>query len=226
MERERPWGSVQCSSVQFSSVAQSCPTLCNPMNFSTPGFPVHHQLPKLAQTHVHWVSDAIQPSHPLSSTSPLAFNLSHHSGSLPESQFFALGGQSIGASTSASVLPMNIQDWFPLELTGLISLQSRGLKSCKISLGSVSLWKGCVNLFYSQVGRVRLSLIAEQRHFTIRQRERVLWDTPLCMIVITKAKKASQRYSSNMESEFLLLCNINPFKSRFLILANESGYLT
>ena len=54
-------------SVQFSSVAQSCPTLCDPMNHSTPGLPVHHQLPEFTQTHVHWVSDAIHPSHPLSS---------------------------------------------------------------------------------------------------------------------------------------------------------------
>jgi len=65
--------------IQFSSVAQSCLTLCDPMVCSTPGFPVHHQLPELAQTHVHWVSDAIQPSHPLSSPSP-AFNLSQHQG--------------------------------------------------------------------------------------------------------------------------------------------------
>ena len=57
-------------SVQFSSVAQSCPTLCDPMDCSTTGFSVHHQLPELAQTHVHWVGDAIQPSHPLSSPSP------------------------------------------------------------------------------------------------------------------------------------------------------------
>ena len=60
---------------QFSSVTQSCPTLCDPMDWSTPAFPVHHQLPELAQTHVHWVGDAIQPSHPLSSPSPPAFNL-------------------------------------------------------------------------------------------------------------------------------------------------------
>ena len=65
---------------QFSSVAQSCPTLCNHMNRSTPGLPVHHQLPESTQTHVHWVSDAIQPSHPLSSPSPLALNLSQHQG--------------------------------------------------------------------------------------------------------------------------------------------------
>ena len=64
---------------QFSSVAQSCPTLCNPMNCSTLGLPVHHQLPEFTQTHVHWVSDAIQPSHPLSSPSP-TFNLSQHQG--------------------------------------------------------------------------------------------------------------------------------------------------
>ena len=61
-------------SVQFSSVAQSCPTLCDPINRSTPGLPVHHQLPEFTQIHIHWVSDAIQPSHPLSSPSPPAPN--------------------------------------------------------------------------------------------------------------------------------------------------------
>ena len=66
------------SSVQFSSVAQSCLTLCDPMNHSTPGLPVHHQLPELTQTHVHRVSDAIQPSHPLSSPSPPAPDPSQH----------------------------------------------------------------------------------------------------------------------------------------------------
>ena len=69
---------LQLCSVQFSSVAQSCPTLCDPMNRSTPGLPVHHQLLEFTQTHVHRVSDAIQPSHPLSSLSPPAFNLSQH----------------------------------------------------------------------------------------------------------------------------------------------------
>ena len=62
----------------FSSVAQSCPTLCDHMDCSTPGLPVHHQLPEFTQTHVHWVSNAIQPSHPLPSPSPPAFNLSQH----------------------------------------------------------------------------------------------------------------------------------------------------
>ena len=69
-----------CQSVSQSvcSVAQSCPTLCNPMNRSTPGLPVHHQLPEFTQTHIHWVSDAIQPSHPLSSPSPPAPNPSQY----------------------------------------------------------------------------------------------------------------------------------------------------
>ena len=68
------------SSFQFSSVAQSCPTLCNPMNCSTPGLPVHHQLPESTQTHVHWIGDAIQPSHPPLSPSLPALNLSQRRG--------------------------------------------------------------------------------------------------------------------------------------------------
>ena len=70
-------------SLQFSSVTQSCPALCDPMDCSMPGLPVHHQLPELAQTHDCRVSDAIQPSHPLSSPSPPAFNLSQHQGHFP-----------------------------------------------------------------------------------------------------------------------------------------------
>ena len=73
-----PFFSHLLSSVQFSSVSQSCPTLCDPMNRSMPGLPVHHQLPECTQTHVHWVRDAIQPSHPLSSPSPPAPNPSQH----------------------------------------------------------------------------------------------------------------------------------------------------
>ena len=98
------------------SVAQSCPTLCDPMDCSTPGFPVLHQLPELAQTHIHWVSDAIQPSHPLSSTSPPEFNLSQHQGLFPMSRLFTSGGPSFRASASASVLSVNIHDLFPLQL--------------------------------------------------------------------------------------------------------------
>ena len=114
------------SSVQFSSfqllsrVGLSDPVDC------MPGFPVHHQLPELTQTHVHQVGDAIQPSHPVVPFSSCLQSFPA-SGSFPMSQFFASGGPSIGAS--ASVLPMNIQDWFPLGLTGLISLQSKGLSN-------------------------------------------------------------------------------------------------
>ena len=83
------------------SVTQSCPTLCNPMDCSTPGFSAYHHLPELAQTHVHWVSDAIQPSHPLLSPSPPASNLSQHQSFLMN-QLFASDGQSIRTSALAS----------------------------------------------------------------------------------------------------------------------------
>ena len=175
---------------RFSSVAQSCLTLCDPMNCSTPGLPVHHQLPEFTQTHVHWVGDVIQPAHhfrhsytqqeglqcfsvqfscysvvsnslwphepqhtrppcpsptpgvhpnpcPLSwwchptiSSSVVPFSSCPQSfpasGSFQMSQFSAPGGQRIGVSASASVPPMNTQDWSPLGLSGLISLQFKG----------------------------------------------------------------------------------------------------
>ena len=107
---------VKSSRIQFSSVAQWCQTLWDPMDCSMPGFPVYHQLPKLAQTHVHWVSDAIQPS-----VVPFCLQSFPASESFPVSQLFASVGQNIGVPASASALPMNIQDWFPLGLTGLIS---------------------------------------------------------------------------------------------------------
>ena len=96
------------------------------MNHSTPGLPVHHKLPEFTQTHVHRVGDAIQPSHPVSSPSPPAPNPSQHQGLFQMSQLCTWGGQSIGVSASASVLPMNTQDWSPLGWTGWISL-SKGL---------------------------------------------------------------------------------------------------
>ena len=92
------------------------------MDSSIPGFPVLGHLPEFAHTHVHWIGDAIQPSHPLSSSCLLSFPAS---GSFLRSQLFTSGGQSI--RTSASVLSRNIQGWVPLELPGLISLQSKGL---------------------------------------------------------------------------------------------------
>ena len=111
---------------EFSSAAQSCPILCDPMDCGIPGFPIYHKHPEFTQTHVHWVSDAIQPSHPLLSPSPPAFNLSSTRG-FQMSQFFTSGGQSSEFSASTSVLRMNTRDWFPLGLTCLISLQSKRL---------------------------------------------------------------------------------------------------
>ena len=109
------------SSVQFSSVAESCPTLCDPIDCSTPGLAVYHQLPEFTQTHVHWVSDAIQPSHPLLSLSPPTFNLSQHQGIFKWVSVLHQVAK-VFVSASASVLPMNIQNWFPLGWTGWTSL--------------------------------------------------------------------------------------------------------
>ena len=112
--------------IQFSSVVQSSPTLCDPVNRSKPGLPIHHQLPQLTQTHVHWVGDAIQPSHPLSSPSTPAFDLSQHQGlfqwvssshQVTKVLEFQLQHQSF----------QNTQGWSALGSTGWISLQSKGL---------------------------------------------------------------------------------------------------
>ena len=113
-------------SVQFSSVAQVCLTLCDPMDCSTPGLPVHHQLPKFTQTHVHWVSDAIQPLHPLSTLSPPTSIFSSIRVCSSESVLH-IRWPKYWSFSLVSVLPMNIQYWLPLGLTGLISLQSEGL---------------------------------------------------------------------------------------------------
>ena len=103
----------QFSSVQFSRSVTS-------------GLPVHQQLPEFTQTHLHWIGDAIQPSH-LCCPLLLPHQSFPASGSFQMSQFFTSGSQSIGVSASTSVLPMNTQDWFPLGWTGWISLQSEGL---------------------------------------------------------------------------------------------------
>ena len=125
-KKKRYTKSTPNSSVQFDSVALLCLTLCNPMDFSMPGFSVHHLLPELTQSHVHWVSDAIQPSHPL----PFHFLLPSIFPSIrvfSNESALCIMWSSIGTSASASVLPMNIQGWFPLGWTDLISLQSKGL---------------------------------------------------------------------------------------------------
>ena len=104
-------------------VTKLCLTLCNPMDCNTPDFPVLHYLPEFAQTHIHWVSDAIQPSHPLSPPSPPALNLSQHQALFSE---LALLIRWPKYWCLASVLSMNIQGWFPLGLTDLISLLTKG----------------------------------------------------------------------------------------------------
>ena len=106
------------------------------MDCSMPGFPVHHQLLKFTQTHVHWVGDTISSSIIPSSS---CLQSCPASGSFPRSQFFASNGQNIRVSASASVLPITTQDWFPLGLTGLISLQFRGLSRHHSSKASI-LW--------------------------------------------------------------------------------------
>ena len=111
------------------------------MDCSTPGFPVFYSLPEFAQTHVHWVVDPIQSSHPpvvLSSSCSQYFPASV---SFQMSRLFTSSGQSIGASTSPSVLPMTIQCWFPLELTGLISFLSKGLSRVSSVFSSTTVQK-------------------------------------------------------------------------------------
>ena len=118
---------IDNTSVQFSLVTQAYPTLCDPMDCSMAGFPVHHQFLELAQIQVHLVGDAIQPSHPLSSSLPPAFNLAQHQGLF---QWVSSSHQvaKVLVSASVSALPMHVKDWFLLGLTNLISLQSRGLQ--------------------------------------------------------------------------------------------------
>ena len=173
--RESVWGDFPCSPVvrtlcfpyrvtgsipsqgtkilhttQFSSVAQWCPTLCDPMDCSMPGLPVHHQLPELAQTHGHWVGDAIQPSHLLSSPSPPAFNLSQHQGLFQ-------GVSSL--HQVAKVLDFQLQHqscqwiqyWFPLGWLDLLEVQGT-LKS----LLQHHSWKASI-LRYSAFFIVQLS---------------------------------------------------------------------
>ena len=115
-----PFGSVQLL---------SCADSLQPMDCSTPGFPVHHQLRELTQTHVHRVGDAIQQFHPLLSPSPPAFDLSQHQGLFQWISSLHQVVKVLGVSASASVLPVNIQEWFSLGWTGWISLQSKGLSS-------------------------------------------------------------------------------------------------
>ena len=194
--------------VYFQFSPQSCPTLCHPMDCSTPGLPVYHQLPELAQTHVLWVSDTIQPSHPLSSP---AFSSSLQSfpasGSFPRSQFFTSGGQSIGVSASASVFPMNIQDWFPWGWTGWISLQSKGLSRIFSST--------TVDFFYTVVcifdhNKNHLKKIQQVRI------NKIIWGGERNILSLTWLKNYQCKVGkSRPEGVFLLLFS-SPLQTRYL----------
>ena len=132
-------------SVQFSSVSQSCSTLCNPMNCSTPGLPVHHQLPEFTQTHVHWVGDAIQPSHPLASPSPPALNLSLHQG---------LFKWVSSLHQVAKVLEFQLTISLSNEYSGLISFRMDWLDLSTV-FSNTTVWK---HQFLHQFFRAQLSL--------------------------------------------------------------------
>ena len=132
---------------QIRSVAQSCPTLCNPMNRSTPGLPVHHQLLEFTQTHIHLVGDAIQPSHPLSSLSPHAFNLS---------QLRVFSNESVLRirwpkywSFSFSISPSNEYSGLISFRTGWISLQSKGPSRVQHHGSKASIFQCSVNILFS-----------------------------------------------------------------------------
>ena len=127
--KEFQFGTYNCGEPHASQwvQSQSCPTLCDPMDCSTPGFPVHHQLPELPQTFVHRVGDAIQPSHPLLSPSPPASNLSQHQGLFQWLSSSHQVAKVLEFQLQDQSFQLNIKDWFPLGWIGWISLQSKGL---------------------------------------------------------------------------------------------------
>ena len=156
------------------------------MDYSMPGFPAHHQLPELTQTHVHRVGDAIQPSHPLSSPFSSCLQSFPASESFPRSQFFTSGGQSIGAS--ASVLPMNIQDWFPLQWTGWISLQSKGLS--RVFLFKDPYNEGCYNIMLNWLWGSRMCILK--------------FDSSFISTFKRKCKSSAQKWENQLENAILI----------------------
>ena len=137
--KDTPW-KKSYDQPRFSSVTQSCLTLCDPIDVSTPGFPVHHQLLELAQTHVHRVGDAIQPSHPLLSPSPPAFNLSQHQGLF----------QWVSSSHQvANVLELQLQHQPSNEYSGLISFG----------------WTGMISLQSKELSRVFSNTTVQKHQF-------------------------------------------------------------
>ena len=140
-------GLLPCPLLYCYSVAQLCPTLCDPMDCSMPGFLVLHYLPEFAQTHVHWVGDAIQTSLPLSPPSPPALNFSQHQGLFQRIGSLYQGGQN--TRDSVSVLPVNFQDWFPLVLSGSTSCCPRNSQESSPAPLFESIISWMLNLLYS-----------------------------------------------------------------------------
>ena len=184
------------------------------MESSTPGFPVHHQLPELAQTYVHRIGDAFQPPLSLLSPSPPAFSLSQYQ-RLQMSQFFTSGGQSVGVSASASVLPVNIQNWFPLGLTSLTSLQSTGLSRAFINITvqkhqffgtQLSLWSN------SHIHTWRLENIALTR-WTFVGKEMSLLFNMLSRLVIAFLPKSEHLLISWLQSPSAVILEPKQIKS-------------
>ena len=188
---------------QFSSVPQSCLTLCDPMDCSMPGFPVHNQLPELTHS-----CPSSQWCHPTISSSVIPFSSCLQSfppsGSFPMSRFFASGGQSIGASASASVLLTNIQDWVPLGLTGWISFQSKGLSrvfSNTTSSKASILW--CSALFIAQLSHPYMTTgktIALTRRTFVSKVMSVLFNM-LSRLVITFLPRSKRLSISWLQSQ-------------------------
>ena len=143
-------------------------SLCDPIDFSIPGFSVLHHLSELAQTYVQWVGDAIQSSRPLSSPSPPAFSA--------KSWPFASGGQSIGVSASASVLLMNSQGWFPLGLTPLISCSPRDFEQTSPTPEFKSIFSSVRSLLY---GPTLMSIYDSWWNHSFDYRD-LCWQSDIC----------------------------------------------
>ena len=208
------WETVACTrsrGTEFmpqsvSSVAYSCPTLCDPMNSSTPGLPVHYQLLEFTQIHVHRVSDAIQPSHPLSSPSPPAPNPSQHQGFSPMSQLFTWGGQSIGFSALASILPKNTQGWSLLMDWLELHEVQRTLKNLLQHHSSKASILQCLAFFTIQLSHPYMTTgktIALTRWTFVGKVVSLLFNM-LCMLVITFLPRSKCLLISWLQSQSAL----------------------
>ena len=145
------------------SVTQSCPTLCDPMDGSTPGLPVPHHLPEFAQVHLHCIGDAVQPSHPLMPSSHSTLNLSQHQGLFCWVNSLYQMTKILEFQFQHPVFPMSIQGWFPLRLTGLISLLSKGFSGVFSSTTVQRQHELRINLFFDIIKRQHFKSLGNRR---------------------------------------------------------------